>query len=247
MKIIGVIPARYESSRLPGKPLKDICGKPMVWWVYQHAKAVSRLSDVYVATDAVEIENVCKHYSIPVIMTSDKHPTGSDRLAEVAAKIVADIYVTIQGDEPLLEPATIEKILDVILSEPNIPCATLKTPYKNPVDVVNGTTPKVVCDVNNDILLFSRAPIPYPKASIDYVYYKPIGVYAFKRDIILLYGKLSRSPIEKIEDIELLRLVENGIKVRVGIVNSDTVAVDTAKDLERVRKYIKENIVNKKF
>lgn len=245
MKIIGVIPSRYESSRLPGKPLKDICGKPMVWWVYQHAKKVSRLDEVYVATDAIEIENVCKKYNIPVIMTSNEHPTGSDRLAEVAMQIEADIYVTIQGDEPLLEPATIEKILDVILAEPDIPCATLKTPYKNPVDVVNGTTPKVVCDVNDDILLFSRAPIPYPKASIDYIYYKPIGVYAFKRDTILLYGKLPRSPIERIEDIELLRLVENGIKVRVGIVDSDTVAVDTAKDLERVRQYVEKNIRHK--
>jgi len=241
MRIVGIIPSRYQSSRLPGKPLKDICGKPMVWWVYQRAKKVARLDEVYVATDDSRIEDVCNCFQIPVIMTSSDHPTGSDRLAEVAQKIIADIYVTIQGDEPLLEPSTIDAVLDVILSSPEIPCATLKTPYKNPVDVVNGTTPKVVCDLNEDILLFSRAPIPYPKASLDYIYYKPIGVYAFKRDTLLLYGNLPRGRIEAIEDIELLRLVENGIKIRTGIVQSDTVAVDTEKDLNRVQKCLIEH------
>ena len=107
MKVIGVIPARYQSVRLPGKPLADICGKPMVWWVYQQAKKVKRLDSVYVATDDERIEEICKRFSMPVIMTTSAHPTGSDRLAEVAQKIEADIYVTIQGDEPLLEPETI--------------------------------------------------------------------------------------------------------------------------------------------
>lgn len=238
MKIIAVIPARYQSSRLPGKPLKDICGKPMVWWVFQRAKMVSRLNEIYVATDDKRIEEVCLNYNIPVVMTDEKHQNGSERLSEVAQKIEADIYVTIQGDEPLLEPSTIDAVLDVILSSEKIPCATLKTPFKNPVDVVNRTTPKVVCDVNEDILLFSRAAIPYPHASLDYIYYKPIGVYAFRRETLLLYGQLPKGRIEKIEDIELLRLVENGIKIRVGTVNSDTVAVDTEKDLNRVRHYI---------
>lgn len=238
MKIIGVIPARYASSRLPGKPLADICGKPMIWWVYQQAKKVERLDEVYVATDDTRIEDVCKRYDIPVIMTSRSHRNGTERLAEVAQKIKADYYVTIQGDEPLLEPTTIEAVLGLILSNGNIPCATLKTPFHDPVDVVNGTTPKVVVDVNNDILLFSRAPIPYPKAAIGYTYYKPIGVYAFKRETLLYYDTLEMGNIERIEEIELLRLVENGVKIRVGLVESETVAVDTEKDLERVRKVI---------
>lgn len=246
MKIVGVIPSRYQSSRLPGKPLKDICGKPMVWWVFNRAKLVDRLDEVYVATDDVRIQEVCHDYGIPVIMTSKDHPTGSDRLSEVARKIEADIYVTIQGDEPLLEPKTIDSVLDVMLSSDSIPCATLKTPFKNPVDVVNGTTPKVVCDLNEDIMLFSRAPIPYPKASLDYIYYKPIGVYAFRRPTLLMYGELPRGRIESIEDIELLRLVENGVKIRVGIVDSETIAVDTEKDLNRVRKIISEHIAGKK-
>lgn len=241
MKIIGVIPARYQSSRFPGKPLADICGKPMVWWVYHRASKVARLDEVYVATDDERIESVCRQYDIPCVMTSTEHKNGTERLAEVATKIVADIYVTIQGDEPLLEPATIDAVLDTILAEPQIPCATLKTPYHNPVDVINGTTPKVVCDVNNDILLFTRSPVPYPKAALDYIIYKPIGVYAFKRETLLYYATLEMGPLEKAEEIELLRLVEHGVKIRIGVVDSDTVAVDTYKDLERVRAYIESH------
>ncbi len=241
MKIIGVIPARYNSSRFPGKPLADICGKPMIWWVYQQASQVKRLDKIYVATDDIRIEEICNNYGIPVITTSVEHVNGTERLTEVARKINADIYITIQGDEPLLEPTTIDKVIDVILSDPSIPCATLKTPFINPVDIVNSTTPKVVCDINENILLLSRSPIPYPKASLDYIYYKPIGVYAFKKEILLMYNKLERGRIEAIEDIELLRLVENGIKIRVGITMSDTIAVDTEKDLKRVREYIFKN------
>lgn len=238
MKIIGVIPSRYQSSRLPGKPLKDICGKPMVWWVYQRAKLVERLNEVYVATDDARIKEVCISYEIPVLMTSVSHKNGSERLSEVACKTDGDIYVTIQGDEPLLEPATIDKVLDIILSDDNIPCATLKTPFHNPVDVINSTTPKVVCDLNNDILLFTRSAVPYPKAALDYIIYKPIGVYAFRRDTLIKYGELTMGPLEKAEEIELLRLVEHGYRIRIGEVESETVAVDTEKDLERVRRII---------
>lgn len=238
MKIIGVIPARYKSSRFPGKPLADICGKPMIWWVYNRAKLVTRLDEVVVATDDERIVDECKKYGINAMMTSKEHRNGSERLSEVARKTDGDIYVTIQGDEPLLEPSTIEKVLDTIFSEPDIPCATLKTAYHNPVDVINGTTPKVVTDLKGDILLFTRSPVPYPKAALDYIIYKPIGVYAFKRDMLLKYGELKMGPLEKAEEIELLRLVEHGYKIRISEVESETVAVDTYKDLERVRRVI---------
>lgn len=243
MKIIGVIPARYDSSRFPGKPLADIFGKPMIWWVYKNAQKVERLNEIYVATDDIKIENICKSFSIPVIMTSKDHHNGTERLSEVAEKIIADIYVTIQGDEPLLEPSTINAVLDVILSEEKIPCATLKTPYHNPVDVINGTTPKIACDLNGNALLFTRAPIPYPKAALDYIIYKPIGAYAFKRDALLQYKKLKMGILERAEEIELLRFLENGIRIKVGIIDSDTIAVDTPKDLERVKSIIKNKKV----
>lgn len=238
MKIAGMIPSRYASSRFPGKPLADICGRPMIWWVYQQAIKVERLDEVCVATDDTRIEDVCKQFCIPVIMTSAEHKNGSERLSEAAEKKEADIYITIQGDEPLLEPYVIDKVIDIITQDDNIPCATLKTPYHDPVDVINSTTPKVVCDLNEDILLFTRSAVPYPKAALNYKIYKPIGVYAFRRQTLLDYRKLEMGPLEKAEEIELLRLVEHGYKIRIGAVESETIAVDTPKDLERVRNMI---------
>lgn len=238
MKIIGVIPARYQSSRLPGKPLADICGKPMIWWVYQNAKKNARLDEIYVATDDTRIVRRCEELEMKCLLTSSEHPTGSDRVSEVAQKVEGDIFVTIQGDEPLLEEENINKVIDILINNPDITCATLKTPFKNPVDVVNRTTPKVVCDVDNNMMLISRAEIPYPHKSLDYVFYKPIGTYAFTAETIRAYGKLQRGPVELAEDSELIRLIEHGIKVKVGIVDSETIAVDTEKDLERVRTII---------
>ena len=235
MKAIGVIPARYKSSRFPGKPLQDICGKPMVWWTYHQAVKARNLSEVYVATEDARVADVCNLHAIPVVMTSDKHQNGTERLTEVAQKIIADYYVTIQGDDPLIETAAVEKVLQVLLDSNDVGCVTLKTPYKNPVDVINGTTPKVVCDCDDNILLFTRSAVPYPKASLDYIIYKPIGVYAFKRDTLLRYADLEKGPLEKAEDIELLRFIEPGIKVKVKEIASNTISVDTPKDLERVR------------
>lgn len=240
MKIIGVIPARYASSRFPGKPLANLCQRPMIWWVYHQALKAKSLNEVYVATDDQRIMDVCSEYHIPALLTSTEHTNGTERLSEVAGRLEADIYVTIQGDEPLLEPDTIEKVIETIKQEPQILCATLKTPYTNPVDVINGTTPKVVCDLNNDILLFTRSAVPYPKAALDYIIYKPIGVYAFKREALLKYAELEKGPLEKAEDIELLRFIEHGIKIRIAEVKSDTIAVDTKKDLERVKKIIED-------
>lgn len=205
------------------------------------AKKVPGLTDVIVATDDQRIVDACLELDIPTIMTSVDCATGTDRVAEVASKIAADVYITIQGDEPLLEPEVVQKLVDTIVHDDSICCATLKTPYKNPVDVVNGTTPKVVSDVNGDIMLFSRAPIPYPKASLDYTYYKPMGVYAFRPEVLSLYVRLERGEVEKIEDIELLRLLENNVKIRIVEVSSNTIAVDTEKDLQRVRNFIMEH------
>jgi 3-deoxy-D-manno-octulosonate cytidylyltransferase len=242
MNIIGVIPARYESTRFHGKPLADILGFPMIYRVYHQAIQVKELDKVYVATDDVRIEDVCKSYNIPVIMTDKNHTNGTERLCEVAKKIESDVYVTIQGDEPLLEPATISKVIKVLLENDKAGCATLKIPYHNPIDVINSTTPKVVNDLNNNVILFTRSPIPYPKASLDYIIYKPIGTYAFRRKTLLEYSKLEKGPLEKAEEIELLRYIENGIKIKIGVTNSDTIAVDTPKDLRRVIDILKNKV-----
>lgn len=241
MKIVGIIPSRYNSSRFPGKPLADILGYPMIYRVYQQAIKVKELDEIYVATDDSRIEDVCKSYNIPVIMTSTNHTNGTERLCEASKSVEADIYVTIQGDEPLLEPKTISKAIETLISsEEEVGCATLKIPHSNPVDVINSTTPKVVNDLKNNVLLFTRSPIPYPKGALNYVIWKPIGVYAFRKNTLLKYNKLEKGPIEKAEEIELLRFLENGIKIKTGIVNSETIAVDTPKDLERVIEIFKK-------
>jgi 3-deoxy-manno-octulosonate cytidylyltransferase (CMP-KDO synthetase) len=238
MKILGVIPARYASSRFPGKPLADICGKPMIWWVYQQANKVKELTKVYVATDDKRIEDVCNNYNIPVIMTSQSCKNGTERVAEVALKLPADIYVNIQGDEPVLEPSVIQTAVNIMLDDNSVKCATLKMKLKHPVDVVNGTITKVVNDRNNNILFLSRSPIPYPKASVDYNYYKHIGLYAYRSDILKSYNEMPIGELEKVEDIEILRLLENGINIQVREVVSNSIAVDTEKDLKRVCGYI---------
>lgn len=251
MKIIGVIPARYASSRFPGKPLADICGKPMIWWVYQNCKKVKDFTDVYVATDDERIQQVCLLYKIQVIMTSPAHKTGTDRLGEVAEKIHADLYVNIQGDEPLLEPETISKAIQPFFSDQDLQITNLMTKINDPVDAINYTVPKVITNKDNIGIFLTRAMAPFPKGSLDYFYYKQVCVYGFKPEALKFYcaygKKFGKAKIEQIEDIEILRFTENGYKVQYVEVESDTIAVDTQKDLERVRKIIqKREAINEK-
>lgn len=242
MKIIGIIPARYKSSRFPGKPLADICGKPMIWYVYNQALKVQDFTEVYVATDDIKIEKVCKEFNINVIMTSEMHKTGTDRICEVAEKIPADLYVNIQGDEPLIEPETIQKAIQPFYKDKNLQVSNLMTKIKDPVDVVNFTVPKVITNKDNIGIYLTRSTAPYPKGSIAYDYYKQVCVYGFKPEALKFYGSVERGKIESIEDIEILRFIENGYKVQYIEVDSETVAVDTENDLEKVRKIIKQKL-----
>ncbi len=245
MKIIGVIPARFQSSRFPGKPLADINGKPMIWWVFQQCKKVEDFDEVYVATDSEKIENSCKEYGIPVVMTSSLHKTGTDRVGEVARKVKADLIVNIQGDEPLLEPATIKAAIEPFYSNPDLQVTNLMTKIADPIDVVNCTVPKVITNKDGIGIYLTRATAPYPKGSIQFNYYKQVCVYGFKPealDFFCDYGdRYGKAKIESIEDIEILRFIENGYKVQYIEVDSNTVAVDTEKDLEKVRKIMGEN------
>lgn len=246
MRIVGIIPARYQSSRFEGKPLADICGKPMIWWVYQKAVLVEEFVEVYVATDDERIENVCKEYGINVVMTDSNHKTGTDRIAEVATKVKADLYVNIQGDEPLIEPDTIRQAVLPFLKGEDIDVTNLMTEIKDPVDVVNCTVPKVVTNKENVGIFLSRSPIPYPKGALEYKYYKQVCVYGFTPRALQFYSEYGKNygkaKIEAIEDIEILRFIENGYKVQYIEVDSDTVAVDTPKDLEKVCKLM-ENLI----
>lgn len=239
MKIIGVIPARYKSSRFPGKPLVDICGKPMIWWVYQQCLKVEDFDAVYVATDDDRIFSSCRELGINVLMTSPSHNTGTDRVGEVARTIPADLFVNIQGDEPLLEPETIRAAIQPFYTDSSLMISNLMTKITAPVDTVNFTVPKVITNKDGIGIFLTRATAPYPKGKIDYSYYKQVCVYGFKPSALkffcdygMTYGK---AKIEAIEDIEILRFIENGYKVQFIEVASDTVAVDTPNDLEKVR------------
>ena len=246
MKIIGVIPARYKSSRFPGKPLADICGKPMVWWVYQQCLKVDDFDAVYVATDDEKIYRECKKLDIDVIMTSDKHITGTDRIGEVARKVEADLFVNIQGDEPLIEPETIKAAIRPFYEDINLQITNLMTRINDPVDVVNFTVPKVITNREGIGIYLTRSTAPYPKGKIDYKYYKQVCVYGFRPEALKFYceygEKYGKAKVEEIEDIEILRFIENGFKVQFIEVDSESIAVDTQKDLERIKKVIERKI-----
>lgn len=242
MKIIGVIPARYKSSRFPGKPLADICGKPMIWWVYNQAIKVSDFDAVYVATDDSRIESVCKEHGMNVIMTSKSCASGTDRVAEVAGKVDGDLFVIVMGDEPLIAPENIQAMVDGMKSG-DYDGGMLCTKFKNGVDLINTTTIKLAINEKNELIYMSRIPIPYPKAFLDYSHYKNVGVYAFTRKALEFYQNTPRGVLEKIEDMEMLRMLENHKLVKVVEVQTESMSVDTQKDLERIRQVV-ENIKN---
>lgn len=240
MKIIGVIPARFKSSRFEGKPLADICGKPMIWWVYQQAIKVKEFEAVYVATEDERIKSACEELGVNVIMTSDEHKTGTDRIGEVARKIKADLYVNIQGDEPMIEPETIVEAIKPFYDNEELQVSNLMTVIQDPVDVVNFTVPKVITNKDGIGIYLTRSAAPYPKGSIDYSYYKQVCVYGFTPEALEFFCNSPRGKVESIEDIEILRFIESGYKVQFIEVDSDTVAVDTPNDLEKVRKIMNE-------
>ncbi len=236
MKIIGVIPARYASSRFPAKPLALIAGKPMFYWVYQQAMRVFEFSDVFIATDHEDIANAAKKYNCQVIMTKDSHPTGTDRVAEVAQKIPADIYINIQGDEPLIEPETIRQAILPLIEHKDIEITNLMACITDPVEVINSTIPKVLTNAEGRGIYLSRCPVPYPKNNIEYTFYKQVCVYGFRPNALDFFAKTERGRLESIEDIEILRFIENNKAVHYIEVQTQSIAVDTNKDLEKVRK-----------
>lgn len=244
MKIVAVIPARYESSRFQGKPLAEICGKLMIERVYLQAKKVKEFDEVYVATDDDRIFDACQERNVNCVMTSTKHRTGTDRIGEVASKIPADLYVNIQGDEPLIEPETIRKAIMPFIENPDtdIQVTNLMTEIHDPVDLINFTVPKVIASSDGRGVYLTRSAAPFPKGNIDAKYYKQVCVYGFTPEALRFYceygEKYGKAKIEAIEDIEILRFIENGYRVQYIEVNSQTIAVDTPNDLKRVIEYV---------
>ncbi len=236
MKIIGIIPARYDSSRFPGKPLAYICGKPMIWWVYNQAIKVGEFNDeVYVATDSKLIFDACEQNNIKVVMTSDKHQTGTDRLGEMAELIDADYYVNIQGDEPLIEPQSIERVIDYISNNQNVEIVNTMTRIQDQNDVFSDKVVKVVSTEKGDLLYLSRANIPYPKRSGEQVIYnKHLGLYGLSKKALKDFSKLNRSKNELVEDIEMLRFLDNGYHIKIIPVVSASIGVDIPDDIKKV-------------
>jgi len=232
-KILGVIPARLNSTRLPGKALREIAGKPMIHWVYQNAKRSTVLSDLVVATDSPEIQASCEGAGIPVFLTGE-HPSGGDRLHEVLTKTDADIYVNIQGDEPTLKPEHLELLLKPLLEIPEARVSTLKVRISAEA-AADPNNVKVVTTLGGKALYFSRHAIPYDRdGSGNSAYYKHIGLYAYTRDALSLFHKLPQSSLELSEKLEQLRYLENGVDIWVAETEFDTVGVDTEADLQQV-------------
>ena len=237
MKIIGVIPCRYQSSRFPGKSLALISGKPMMWHVYQRALESNVLDEVYIATDDERIVKVANEHNLKTLMTSDKHETGTDRVAEVASQIQADYYINIQGDEPFIEPEAIKLVAQAIIDcdNPLVQAANAYTSIQDTSDVVDTNTVKVVMDVNQRALAYSRQPIPYPKANTA-KYSKQLGLYAFKQSGLQVFSENLPASLEKVEGVEMYRLLEHGYSIQMVRTNDGSISVDTPSDLKRVQK-----------
>lgn len=241
MKFLGVIPSRYASTRLEGKPLKDICGHTMVEWVYKRALK-SKLDGVVVATDDERIVDEVKSFGGNVILTRKDHINGTSRIAEVCETYTDyDVIVNIQGDEPLIEPDMINSIIDSFIEDNTIPMSTLKYKLTDMAEIENPNAVKVITDKNDFAIYFSRSVIPYPRnLNIDN-YYKHVGIYGYKRDFVMEYAKMASTPLELSESLEQLRVLENGYKIKVLETPYKIIGVDTQEELERVREYITKN------
>jgi 3-deoxy-manno-octulosonate cytidylyltransferase (CMP-KDO synthetase) len=233
VNFLGVIPARLSSTRLPRKVLREIAGLPMVVHVFNRARACPLLTDVLVATDSDEVVAVCRAHHVPAVMTSAAHPSGTDRLWEVSRARVADVYVNIQGDEPLVTCGHIETLVHPFLNEPEVQVTTLKI-RATPDEAVSPTVNKVVTNAHGDALYFSKHAIPYDRDKRGVTYWKHIGLYAYRRPVLDVFHRLPPSTLERAEGLEQLRLLEEGIPIRVLETAEPTVGVDTEEDLRAV-------------
>lgn len=240
-QVVVVIPARYGSSRLPGKPLVSLAGKPMVQRVYERAKLAQTVSRVVVATDDQRIVDAIQVIGGEARLTRSDHRTGTERIAEVAAHDSGDIFVNVQGDEPLIDPAAIDTAVGALLEEPAAQVATIATVVRHAADVMDPNVVKTVLDFEGNALYFSRAPIPWirdTQQKMSVKYWKHLGLYVFQKDALLEYPTLPQGDLEKIEQLEQLRWLENGWKIRVAEVAHDSVSVDVPEDVARVEKLL---------
>jgi 3-deoxy-manno-octulosonate cytidylyltransferase (CMP-KDO synthetase) len=243
---IAVIPARYASTRLPGKPLVALAGKPMIERVWERVRRAQKISRVIVATDDERIVRAVAAFGGEAVMTRAEHRSGTERVAEVAATAVRggdEIFVNVQGDEPLIEPAAIDAVVEAVESDGEVAIATLAVPITRPTDIMDPNVVKVVLDFDGNALYFSRAPIPWVRdrdSPVRVRHLKHLGLYSFRRDALLDFPTLPLGDLERIEQLEQLRWMENGYKIRVAETEHDSVSVDVPEDVTRVEQLLRE-------
>lgn len=245
-KVIAIIPARWASSRFPGKPLAPIAGKPMIQWVVERTQLAKSLSDVIVATDDERIVDAVASFGGRAVMTPSELASGTDRVAYVARDLDVDAVINVQGDEPLIDPNAVDTLAGTLLSEASTKMATLVRKMKEPEKLDNPNTVRVVIDNDHNALYFSRAAIPYARDidkklwTLHFPYYDHIGIYAYRKEFLLELTELPISMLEQAEKLEQLRVLENGYKIKVGIVDVQPICVDVPEDIDRVEQRIRE-------
>lgn len=240
--VIGIIPARYASKRLPGKPLLDLFGKPLIQHVYERAKGAKLLTDVFVATDDERISSAVAAFGGKAIMTPQTVQSGSDRVAYVARNLSADVIVNIQGDEPLIRPEMIDETVQAVLDAEEIHTSTPVKKIASPEELIDPNVVKVVIDEEGFALYFSRSVLPFLRADADqkiwvkrHDYYKHIGLYVFRKEFLLTFTQWDSSPLEQAEQLEQLRILEHGQRIKCVVTEHDSLSVDTPEDLERLK------------
>ena len=242
-RILAVVPARYASTRFPGKIIAPLAGKPLVLHTYERAREAALVDEALIATDAQEVVDALAPFGVAPVMTRADHASGTDRIAEVVAGIDADIVVNVQGDEPVIDPAVIDATIRPLIEQPDVVMSTARCLITRPEDINNPNAVKVVCDARGHALYFSRSPIPYIRDAADHAaaatcYWVHIGLYAYRRDFLIEYARMPQTPLEKLEKLEQLRVLENGYKLAVVDTEYESIGVDTPADLERVRALI---------
>jgi 3-deoxy-D-manno-octulosonate cytidylyltransferase len=241
--VLAIIPARFGSSRLPGKPLASIAGRPMIQHVVERVRGAQLISSILVATDDERIQKAVEAFGGKAIITRPDHRTGTDRVAEVAAHVSADVYINIQGDEPLIDPGIIDAVIAAMLEDDSIQIATPCAAITQPNEIMDPNVVKVARDFDSNGLYFSRAPIPWvrdTRATVAARHWKHIGLYGFVRDTLLEFPTLPPGELERVEQLEQLRWLENGFRIRVVETEYDAVSVDVPADIERVEKILRE-------
>jgi 3-deoxy-manno-octulosonate cytidylyltransferase (CMP-KDO synthetase) len=241
MSVIGIIPCRYASTRFPGKPLVDICGKPMMWHVYQRSIESNVLDEVYIATDDNRIKKIAEELNLNVVMTHSDHKNGTDRVAEVANKIESEYYVNIQGDEPLLDPSAIANVVNGLIGcdDSMVLATNACASVSEANDIIDTNVVKVILSANDNALAYSRLAIPFPKSG-KANYIKQLGLYAFRKRGLQIYSEQEPGYLESTEGVEMYRLVEHGYHVKMIKTDDSSISVDTPDDLERVKKIMEQ-------